>query len=173
MKRILKVSGMHCANCALRIEKGIGEERGVVSATVNFAMEELVVEYDPAVTGPEEIACRVREMGFTVGQTSGDEESRSQRNWFIFTLAASLPIMLTMPFHGTAQVRWMSLLLATVVQFSSGLAFYRGAWYALRNRSANMDVLVALGTSAAYFYSLFSFIGAFASHGEVFFETSA
>ncbi|HTY20015.1 MAG TPA: heavy metal translocating P-type ATPase, partial [Geobacteraceae bacterium] len=173
VKSTFIISGMHCANCAQRIEKGIGGERGVVSAAVNFAMEELTVEYDPAVIGPEEISRWVREMGYSVGKTTGDGESRSQRNWFIFTLVASLPIMLTMPFHGTAPVRWMNLLLATVVQFSSGLTFYRGAWYALRNRSANMDVLVALGTSAAYFYSLFSFIGAFASHGEVFFETSA
>ena len=64
-------------------------------------------------------------------------------------------------------------LLATAVQFSAGLTFYRGAWHALKNKSTNMDVLVALGTSAAYFYSLFAFFGAFGEHGEIFFETSA
>jgi Cu+-exporting ATPase len=67
----------------------------------------------------------------------------------------------------------LNLLLATAVQFSAGLIFYRGAWSALKNRSANMDVLVALGTSAAYFYSLAAYFGLLGPHREVFFETSA
>jgi Cu+-exporting ATPase len=81
--------------------------------------------------------------------------------------------MLTMPLHGRPLVGWMNLVLASAVQFSAGLTFYRGTWYALKNRSANMDVLIALGTSAAYFYSLFAFFGLFGPHGEIFFETSA
>ncbi|NMC74479.1 MAG: copper-translocating P-type ATPase, partial [Geobacteraceae bacterium] len=68
---------------------------------------------------------------------------------------------------------WVGFILATLVQFSAGLTFYRGSWYALKNRGANMDVLIALGTSAAYFYSVFAFFGAFGGHGAVFFETSA
>ena len=164
---------MHCANCALRIEKGIGEAQGVISATVNFAMEELTVEYDPLLTGPEKIALHVREMGYSVTSSDGDRESRDLRNWFIFSLVASLPIMLTMHLHDRQLAGWTGLVLATAVQFSAGLTFYRGSWYALKSGGADMDLLVALGTSAAYFYSLFSFFGLFGPHGEVFFETSA
>ena len=177
MKKTFAITGMHCANCAARIEKGLGETTGIITATVNFATEELTVDYDPAETGPVAIVSRVREMGYQAAEPASgpakEEEYRSQRNWFIFSLALSLPIMLTMPLHGRPLVGWMNLVLASAVQFTAGLTFYRGAWYALKSRSANMDVLIALGTSAAYFYSLFAFFGLFGPHGEIFFETSA
>jgi len=179
MKTVFTISGMHCANCAARIEKGLAESGGIVTAIVNFATEELTVEYDPARTGPEEIAGRVSAMGYGIRGKEEEtgaariDEYRSQRNWFIVSLALSIPIMLTMSIHDLPLVGWMNLLLASVVQFSAGLTFYRGSWYALKGRSANMDVLIALGTSAAYFYSLFAFFGAFGPHGEIFFETSA
>ncbi|HWI39870.1 MAG TPA: copper-translocating P-type ATPase, partial [Verrucomicrobiae bacterium] len=89
----------------------------------------------------------------------------------ILSLACSLPIMLTMGMHHNHPVALMNFLLATVVQFSAGLTFYAGSWSALKNRSANMDLLVALGTSAAYFYSVLAYFGIV--EGEVFFETSA
>ncbi len=81
--------------------------------------------------------------------------------------------MLTMGMHSNRAVMQLNLLLATAVQFSAGLLFYRGAWSALKNRSTNMDVLVALGTSAAYFYSLAAYFGLLGPHRDVFFETSA
>jgi Cu+-exporting ATPase len=81
--------------------------------------------------------------------------------------------MLTMGMHSNRAVMQFNLLLATAVQFSAGLTFYRGAWSSIKNRSANMDVLVALGTSAAYFYSLLAYFGLLGPHREVFFETSA
>jgi Cu+-exporting ATPase len=151
----------------------VGEAAGVSSATVNFAAEELTVEYDPAVTGPEAIAVLVKEMGFTAGGADRSGEYLSQRNWFIASLLLSLPIMLTMAMHESPAVGWINLFLASAVQFSAGLTFYRGSWFALKSGSANMDVLIALGTSAAYFYSLLAFFGAFGPHGDVFFETSA
>ena len=169
------ITGMHCANCAATIEKGLGATAGIAKAAVNFAAEELTVEYDPALLTPEKIAAKVKELGYTARPVGADKEQeyRSQRNWFIFSLVLSLPIMFTMPLHHSPLVGWLNLLLASVVQFTAGLTFYRGSWYALKNRSANMDVLVALGTSAAYFYSLFAFFGFFGPHGEIFFETSA
>ena len=177
MKATFAITGMHCANCAAGIEKGLRETAGIVTAMVNFATEELTVEYDPATIGVEMIIAGVREMGFKAVEpettAAKDEEFRNQRNWFLFSLTLSLPIMLTMPMNGLPLVGWMNFLLASVVQFSAGLVFYHGAWYALKNRSANMDVLIALGTSAAYFYSFFAFFGAFGPHGEIFFETSA
>ncbi|MCM2356905.1 MAG: heavy metal translocating P-type ATPase [Geobacteraceae bacterium] len=248
-KAAYRITGMSCVNCAARIEKGLSGVAGIGNAVVNFATEELTVEYDPALTGPEQIEARVRELGYgirgvarsgelrfgvkglhcascvatlesrllshpavtvavvnlaqeealvkydparlTAGEifamvadagyqpveegagADRDKEFRSQRNWFIFSLAASLPIMLTMPLHQSPLVGWLNLSLASAVQFSAGLTFYAGAFHALKNRSANMDVLVALGTSAAYFYSLFAFFGAFGENGEIFFETSA
>ena len=173
MKETFAISGMHCASCAARIEKGVGEAAGVNSATVNFAAEELTVEYDPAITGPAAISALVKEMGFTAGGADRGGEYLSQRNWFIASLLLSIPIMLTMSMHDRPLVGWMNLLLASAVQFTAGLTFYRGSWFALKSGNANMDVLIALGTSAAYFYSLFAFFGAFGPHGEVFFETSA
>jgi len=249
-KSVLKITGMSCASCAARIEKGIGGLDGVSTATVNFAMEQMNVSHDGSVISVEEIARRVHDLGygailpepagemtfgvrglhcascvntletrllenpaittaivnlaaetgfvrfdperigpadiFTIvhaagytpvelreAEAAGSDELRLQRNWFIFALAASLPIMLTMGIHHNRAVMQLNFLLATAVQFSAGLTFYRGAWSALKNRSANMDVLVALGTSAAYFYSLASFAGLLGPGREVFFETSA
>lgn len=247
-KAAFKITGMSCVNCAARIEKSLNGTAGIERASVNFAVEELTVEFDPALTGREQIEARVRELGYGVrplasagelrfevrglhcascvatlekrllshpavevavvnlaqeealvkydpaGLTraeifamvaeagyepvedgAGEAEAglKAQRNWFVFSLLLSLPIMFTMPFHHNPLVGWMNLLLATAVQFTAGLTFYTGSYHALRNKSANMDVLVALGTSAAYFYSLFAFFGAFGGNGEIFFETSA
>ncbi|HTP65022.1 MAG TPA: heavy metal translocating P-type ATPase [Geobacteraceae bacterium] len=178
MKKTLSISGMHCANCAARIEQGVRSAAGIVSATVNFATEELTFEYEPAVTGPDDVAQLVKAMGYGAGEPAAaaagaDKEFRNQRNWFIFSLALSLPIMLTMPLHDRPAMLWTGLILASTVQFSAGLTFYRGSWYALKGGGANMDVLIALGTSAAYFYSLLAFFGMFGPHGDIFFETSA
>jgi Cu+-exporting ATPase len=177
LKTTFTISGMHCANCAARIEKGLRETAGIITAMVNFATEELTVVYNPDGIDPQAIIALVREMGYRAAEPETgavkEEEYRSQRNWFIFSLTLSLPIMLAMPLHDLLLVGWMNLILASAIQFSAGLTFYRGAWYALKSRSANMDVLIALGTSAAYFYSLFAFFGLFGPHGEIFFETSA
>jgi Cu+-exporting ATPase len=168
---------MSCANCAARIEKDLAGREGVQSAVVNFAMAELTVCHDPAVVSKEQIVGFVETLGYTPvelheAEAANDDDLRSQRNWFIFSLLASLPIMLTMGLHSNRAVMQLNLLLATAVQFSAGLIFYRGAWNALKNRSTNMDVLVALGTSAAYFYSLAAYFGLLGPHREVFFETS-
>jgi len=176
------ITGMSCANCAGRIEKGLSAQPGITRASVNFAMEELTVEHAPAILSVETITNLLAELGYGARPASpagelhnnaGPDSLIPQRNWFIFSLAASLPLMVTMPVHHLPLIGWMNFLLATAVQFSAGLIFYRGAWHALRNRSASMDILVALGTSAAYFYSLCAFIGLFGAHGEIFFETSA
>ena len=172
-KETFQVGGMSCVNCAARIERGLAEAPGVQQASVNFAMGELSVSFDPGRIGERRIRELVVALGYQV-RGEGDErrELRRERNWFLFSLAASLPIMATMHLQ-QPRIALLNLLLASAVQFSAGLAFYRGAWLALKGGSANMDVLVALGTSAAYFYSLFAFLGAFGAQGEMFFETSA
>ncbi len=168
---------MSCANCAARIEKDLAHRDGVQAAVVNFAIAELTVSHDPAIISTEQIAGLIVALGYTPvernsAESAHDDSLHSQRNWFIFSLLASLPIMLTMGVHSNRAVMQLNLLLATAVQFSAGLIFYRGAWSALKSRSTNMDVLVALGTSAAYFYSLAAYAGLLGSR-EVFFETSA
>jgi len=173
-KKTLSVTGMSCSACAARIERELAATGGIRSAVVNFSLEELTVEYDPGRIGLPEVESIVAKLGYGVRPRSDEVDTHtSQRNWFLFSLAASLPIMATMFMHDHPVAGWVSLVLSTLVQFSAGLTFYRGSWYALKNRGANMDVLVALGTSAAYFYSVFAFFGAFGVHGAVFFETSA
>jgi Cu+-exporting ATPase len=173
------VKGMHCASCVANLEKKLLADSAITAAVVNLAQESAFVRFDPARIDQGGIFRIVAEGGWQpvpLEVERGDEARafRSQRNWFLFSLALSLPIMLTMTMHDNRAVGWMNLLLATVVQFSAGLTFYRGSWYALRGGSANMDVLVALGTSAAYFYSLLAFFGLLGHHGgHVFFETSA
>ena len=176
------ITGMSCVNCAGRIEKSLAATAGVSRAVVNFAVEELTVEHDPAELPAEAIVPLVTALGYGirpveggggVGEGEGPERLAAHRNWFLFSLAASLPLMLTMHLHHEPLFGWLNLLLATAVQFSAGLIFYRGAWHALRNGSATMDVLVALGTTAAYGYSLGAFFGLFGLDGDIFFETSA
>lgn len=171
------VRGLHCASCVATLEKKLLSSPAVSVAVVNLAREEAVVTFDPAQAGKNDIFRLVTEAGYepTELDAGKDDTARltAQRNWFLFSLALSIPIMLTMSLHHVRPIGWMNLVLATVVQFSAGLTFYRGSWYALKNGSANMDVLVALGTSAAYFYSLLAFFGVFGPSGEVFFETSA
>ncbi len=172
------VRGLHCASCVNRLETRLLEDPAVTTAVVNLAAETGFVRFDPERIGPADIFAAVHAAGYTPvelheAEAAGHDDLLRQRNWFIFSLAASLPIMLTMGMHHNRAVMQFNFLLATAVQFSAGLIFYRGAWSALKNRSANMDVLVALGTSAAYFYSLAAFIGLLGPSREVFFETSA
>lgn len=172
------VGGLHCASCVNTLEKKLREHPAVTTAIVNLAAETAFVRFDPQQLDSADIFRLVHEAGYTPielhgVETAQDDVLRSQRNWFLFSLAASLPIMLTMGIHSNRAVLQLNLLLATAVQFSAGLIFYRGAWSALKNRSANMDVLVALGTSAAYFYSVAAYFGMLGPHHDVFFETSA
>lgn len=172
------VRGLHCASCVNTLEAKLLEHPAITTAIVNLAAETGFVRFDPQQLGAADIFSIVHAAGYNPvelqrSEVAQDNDLRSQRNWFIFSLVASLPIMLTMGLHSNRAVMQLNLLLATAVQFSAGLVFYRGAWNALKNRSANMDVLVALGTSAAYFYSLAAYFGLLGPHREVFFETSA
>ncbi len=172
------VRGLHCASCVNTLEKKLLGHPAITTAIVNLAAETGFVRFDSQQLTISDIFGIVHAAGYTPvelleSDAFQDEELRSQRNWFIFSLCASLPIMLTMGLHSNSAAQQASLVLATVVQFSAGLIFYRGAWSAIKNGTTNMDVLVALGTSAAYFYSVAAFFGLLGSHRDVFFETSA
>jgi len=172
------VRGLHCASCVGTLEKKLLENPAISTAIVNLAAESGYVRFDTARLTPSNIFDLVHAAGYTPVEmrdsaTAAHDDLQTQRNWLIFSLTAALPIMFTMGMHSNRAVMQLNLLLATAVQFSAGLTFYRGAWSALKNRSANMDVLVALGTSAAYFYSLLAYFGLLGPQREVFFETSA
>ncbi len=174
----VRIGGMSCASCARTIEKGMAALDGVRSAVVNFATEKLTVDYLPSLQTRQSIVAKVEELGFRALEGEAGEEGQgeagAQLAWLIFSACLTAPIMPLMwlqPFGSMTD--WGIALLATVVQFSAGLTFYRGAWASLRNRSANMDVLVALGITAAYGYSVLALFGLFGLSGPVFFETSA
>ena len=172
------IRGMHCSACARTIETKLEGLAGVRSVAINVAEDSGTVEFDPVRLGREEIFDAVVEAGYQPYQAGEGEsdlgEATRQRLWLIFSAAVTAPIMPLMwwqPFGGSTPL--VILILASLVQFTAGLTFYRGAWNSLKNRSSNMDVLVALGISAAYFYSLFAFLGLFGLTGPVFFETGA
>ena len=167
------ISGMTCAACATKIEKRINKMDGVSSASVNFSLETIAVEYDKKQVETIDMITAVKKMGYELipKQDSKDkmdhkeQEIKKQERKFIFSLILTIPLFWTMVAHfeflsfiympAILMNPWLQLALATPVQFIVGAQFYKGAYNSLRNKSANMDVLVALGTSAAYFYSLY------------------
>ncbi len=170
------LQGMTCANCAQTIEKGIAKLPGVSSAAVNFAAEKLSVVYDSTQIQSSDLVAKVEDLGYrAVSEDATDlQEGRTQLYWLIFAASLSLPIMPLMwlaPF-GRSTI-YLIFGLSTIVQFSAGLTFYHSAWKSLKNLSTNMDVLVAMGITAAYGYSLLALFNIFGLSGEVFFETSA
>jgi Cu+-exporting ATPase len=187
----LAITGMTCAACATRIEKGLNRLPGIRSANVNLATESATVHYQPGFVEPEDVFEKVRKLGYKaalkndVPDEAKNQEIRGKRNKLILSAIVSLPLLLTMvthlPFyHGPVPMLlmnpWFQFALASVVQFYIGWPFYNGGMRALMNKSANMDVLVALGTSAAYFYSVvetlrYQFAGV--HHPDLYFETSA
>ncbi|MCP3738107.1 heavy metal translocating P-type ATPase [Rossellomorea sp. BNER] len=189
------ISGMTCAACANRIEKRLNKLEGVQNATVNFALESAQVEYNPDEVSVQDMKEAIKKLGYRLEQkqeAKGEKvdhrqkEIEKQKGKFIFSAILSLPLLWAMVSHFefTSFIwlpemfmnPWVQLALATPVQFLVGGQFYVGAYKALRNKSANMDVLVALGTSAAYFYSIYLSIlsiGSDAHMVELYFETSA
>ncbi|WP_172195692.1 heavy metal translocating P-type ATPase [Saccharibacillus qingshengii] len=165
------ITGMTCAACSTRIEKGLNRMPGVLSASVNLALETAHVEYSPGAMAPADIMRKVQQLGYEAklkedGQArdrGGEERKRVIR--VLISALLSLPLLWAMAGHFSFTSflyvpelfmnPWFQLALATPVQLVIGWPFYVGAYKALRNRSANMDVLVVLGTSAAYFYSLY------------------
>jgi len=187
------VTGMTCAACANRIEKRLNKLEGVETATVNLALESATVLYDTNQLTAEHMQDVVKKLGYGLEQKQEEEqvdhrqqEIIKQQGKFLFSAILSIPLLWAMVSHfqftsfiwlpDMLMNPWVQLALATPVQFIIGGQFYVGAYKALRNKSANMDVLVALGTSAAYFYSLYLSIASLSSEAhmvELYFETSA
>ncbi|MFO0855969.1 MAG: heavy metal translocating P-type ATPase [Phycisphaerales bacterium] len=218
----MPIEGMTCASCANTIERRLAKQPGVTSANVNFATKVATVKYDPAATGPEQLAKAVDDIGYKAivpvpapaknGATNpahghaghdhaamltaqgagshtghamgggedhsahmnvGDAERRLLMTKMIVGAALSLPVLVIAMSHGkisafnVSWINWLQLALTTPVLFWCGWQFFRSAWKGARHLTANMDTLVAMGTGAAYFYSLAATIwpGFFAGAG--------
>lgn len=189
------VSGMTCAACANRVEKRLNKLEGVNKATVNFALESATVDFNPDEINVNEMKSAITKLGYKLEVKSDEQDSSTdhrlkeierQKKKFIISFILSFPLLWAMVSHFSftsfiylpdmLMNPWVQLALATPVQFIIGGQFYVGAYKALRNKSANMDVLVALGTSAAYFYSVYLSIRSIGSSEhmtDLYFETSA
>jgi len=178
-------------NDARRLEKTLLTREGIVEATVNLATERALVRYIPTVVSQGEIRRAIKDAGFEVLESPGmmedverkarEKEISRQRNLLIIGLSFTLPLFLMSMLRDFGLVpdkivdsrwlNWLMFALATPVQFYVGWQYYDGAYKALRNRSANMDLLIAMGSSAAYFYSLPVLFGWIDGH--LYFETAA
>ncbi len=194
------VAGMSCASCVDKVESALTGLDGVVSASVNLATEKATVFYIPGMVGPKDMAEAVRNIGYEVLEAAEEEDVATKqerlkreeflrlRSKLIAGILLTIPIfLLTYPgFFGLGPIAELSagtrfliqFIFATPVQFWCGLQFYRGAWKVARHGTADMNTLIAVGTSAAYFYSVAAtfFPGFFESMGfepEVYFDTAA
>ena len=163
----LVVGGMTCASCVQHLEHALGNVDGVTTASVNLATGRATVEYVPGQTAVSDLRDAVEGAGYSFQGVSGDEygepvgaaERASLGRRSIFSLAvagltmalmASSPVETALPFRAD----FLFMALATPVQFWAGRQFYAGAWGALRQRTTNMNTLIAVGTSVAYLYSV-------------------
>jgi P-type Cu+ transporter len=178
-------------NDALRLGKKLNQTEGITAAQVNFGIEKAVIRYIPTIISQREIRQIVKSAGFEALEVGGEAEDAErqareveialQRRDLILGLVFTIPLFILSMFrdfgwlpHEIGHAPWMNwimLILATPVQFFVGRQYYIGAYKAIRNGSANMDVLIALGSSTAYFYSIPVMLGAIPGH--VYFETAA
>lgn len=190
-KTELDVFGMTCAACSTRIEKVLNKQEGVKFASVNLTTEMAAVEYNPGILDSKDIIEKIKNLGYDAKpkaraeekQTHKEKQIKNMEKKLIISAVLSAPLLVTMLVHlfnmnipDIFMNPWFQFALATPVQFIMGWQFYVGAYKNLRSGGANMDVLVALGTSAAYFYSLyeaFKTVGNTAYEPHLYFETSA
>ncbi len=184
------VGGMHCAACAETIKAALEGTMGVTHVSVNFALGKATAAYDPERVKPQALAKTIEDAGYKVLEVEGvmaerlarQEELRDLRTVLVTAIALAIPIaaLSMVPAFGDGQImqassrNWLLLVLSLPVQFYVGLRYYRGFYSALRNRRANMDTLVVLGTSSAWTYSaLVTLLPDVLGSQGVYFDTSA
>ncbi len=184
----LSLKGMHCASCSQLIELTLRKTKGVQAASVNVATERAHVEFDESAVDVPTLEAAVQKIGYGAKelQAGGADAERDERNKdmaatkrkFLVALVLSIPVvilsmgMYVMPAIEEIPGRaWLQLVLTTPVMFWCGWQFFTGFWGALRARTANMDSLIAIGTGAAYLYSVFVTVGLV--EGELYFEIAA
>lgn len=181
----LNIEGMSCAACSARVEKVLNNINGVVNANVNLAMNKATVNYTGDELSSRDFVNAIEKAGYKAEverekNTDREKEMREKeiktlKTLFVISAILSLPLFSAMFFHmaGVHTILsngYFQLALATPVQFIIGYRFYKGAFNSLRGGGANMDVLVSMGTSAAYFYSIYNLINGVE---EYYFEASA
>jgi Cu+-exporting ATPase len=196
-KVTIPISGMTCASCVATLEKALSRVSGVTRAQVNLATERTTVEFVAGATGLPELRKAILDVGYKPldvvegsrnrEQEAREREERDLRTRFIVSaVLAGLIFLISLPhmvglshlFHASRLTPYALLILATPVQFWAGLRFYRGFFKALKHGTADMNTLIAVGTSAAYFYSLAvvlfpSFFSRAGYGAAVYFDTSA
>ena len=198
----IPITDMSCANCAETNENALEDQAGVIDADVNYATDEASVTYNPAQTDRSALSDAIEAVGYTPvrdddgGEDGASEQSQDrqdaarqgeidrQKRLVVFGAALSLPLVAMMAVELLAPARmpttvvgievgWIAFLLATPVQLVLGREFYENSYTALfKNRTANMDVLIALGSSTAYVYSVAVLLGLIASEG-LYFDSAA
>lgn len=168
ISRVYPVVGMHCAACAARINKVLGKQAGVVECSVNLAANNVSLKYNSTVTTAENLAEAVDRMGFRLIVDSGGEteaESEGKKRYkklktnTLWAILLSFPIvLLSMVFMNVPYANEIMALLATPVVLYFGRGFFVNAWKQLKQKSANMDTLVALSIGVAYLFSLFNML---------------
>lgn len=183
----LSITGMHCASCSALITRKLKKTAGVEEANVNYGANKARVRFDPTKVNEQGLIAAVKAAGY--GASIADEKDRdaqkkrraaeiaSYRRKFWIGLILSLPMLGFMvltfvphtPFHEAVMpyMGIISLILATPIQFWLGAGFYRGFWSSLKMGTFSMDSLIAIGTSTAYFYSLWNFIDHFVTEGTI------
>jgi Cu+-exporting ATPase len=189
----LPITGMTCANCVSTVERTLNKKvPGILEVNVNFATEKATIKYIPGAVTRADMVAAIERAGYGVVQVDSEEElvdaekeardreirDQTRKLWVgviftvpLFLLSMGRDFSLLGPWAHAPWVNYFFWLLATPVQFYTGWDYYVGSYKSLRNRSANMDVLVALGSSVAYFYSVVVTMGLLGGH--VYFETSA
>lgn len=163
----LSISGMTCTNCAQTIEKVIRKIPGIYTITVNFSLKQARIDYDSEQITISSLIKTIQQAGYEAELQSSSSHSHTkkqplntkERLMFSIACVSALAVLILTYFSPFSHSRTNAILfvLATITQFGPGWTFYRGAFYSLRNRATNMDVLVSLGISAAYFFSVYSF----------------
>lgn len=157
----LNVKGMTCASCVNRIEKVLKKDEGVISANVNLATEKANIVFESNKLDIRKIIGLIEKAGYEASETKQDKEKglREEKHLIILSVLLTLPLVLPMllqPFGiHLMPPGWIQLLLATPIQFYVGARFYKSGWSAIKAKSGNMELLVAIGTSAAYGLSLY------------------
>ncbi|MBF0473062.1 MAG: copper-translocating P-type ATPase [Nitrospirae bacterium] len=177
----ISISGMSCTACSGRIERVLNSKEGITSAVVNFASEKATVIYNPQTISVDNIIETIKKTGYdaaistskTVDTMSKNDEIGELKRLVIISAVLSTPLLLGMIFEFLRHPI-LQLCLATPIQFYIGFRFYKNAYHSIRSLAPNMDVLVSMGTTASYFFSVYNGFIKVGGHGhDLYFESSA
>ena len=187
-KQTFKITGMSCAACANRIDKILNKNDAIKQANVNLAIEKATVEYNEKLIDDDKIIKIIQNLGYgakidKISNHNNDEKEKKyhmkrQKNELILAIILAIPFVISMIFNmfnilvPIISNIYVQLVIATFVQIYIGRKFYKNAYMAIRSKSSNMDVLVALGTTASYLYSLYNIIFLKSKSHSIYFESS-